>query len=120
MVGFLTDWITFDRDGNETDGAVCAHIAQARTWPDPPPYECEDCLREGTQWVHLRQCLICGGVRCCDNSPRRHASAHGLTAAHPLVRSAEPEEVWVWCYPEEYLLAPAEEVAEEDDAAEQA
>jgi len=59
---------------------------------------CEDCLREGTRWVHLRLCLGCGHVGCCDSSPERHASRHYEQAGHPVIRSFEPGESWRWCY----------------------
>jgi len=65
---------------------------------------CEDCLREGTGWVHLRECLECGHVGCCDNSPRRHATAHWHSSAHPIMRSFEPGEEWGWCYADEVFL----------------
>jgi Na+/H+ antiporter len=60
--------------------------------------ECTDCLREGTAWVHLRMCLVCGHVACCDSSPRRHATAHFQAEGHEVIRSAEPGETWRWCY----------------------
>ncbi|MFL6155407.1 MAG: cation:proton antiporter [Marmoricola sp.] len=60
--------------------------------------ECSDCVREGSAWVHLRMCLECGHVACCDSSPRRHASAHFAESRHPVMRSAEPGEVWRWCF----------------------
>ena len=60
--------------------------------------ECGDCLREGTAWVALRQCLECGNVGCCDSSPRRHATAHFHEYQHPVIESAEPAEDWRWCY----------------------
>ena len=59
---------------------------------------CETCLAEGTRWVHLRQCLECGYVGCCDSSPQRHASAHFHDTAHPVMQSAEPGEEWRWCF----------------------
>ncbi|MUL45238.1 UBP-type zinc finger domain-containing protein [Mycobacterium sp. CBMA293] len=59
---------------------------------------CEQCLQLGTRWVHLRLCLTCGQVGCCDSSPMRHASSHAQTAGHPIVRSLEPGESWRWCY----------------------
>lgn len=59
---------------------------------------CEECLVEGTEWVHLRMCVICGHVGCCDSSPRRHARRHRETATHELIRSAEPGETWGYCY----------------------
>ena len=65
---------------------------------------CEDCLREGTEWLHLRLCLECGHVGCCDDSPQRHATAHVRATDHPLIRSIEPGEDWSWCYVDEVAL----------------
>jgi uncharacterized UBP type Zn finger protein len=59
---------------------------------------CEDCLAEGGVWMHLRICLTCGHVGCCDSSPAKHATAHASEAAHPIIRSLEPGEDWCWCY----------------------
>ncbi len=59
---------------------------------------CEDCLREGGVWLHLRICLECGHVGCCDDSPNRHASAHHASTGHPLIHSLEPGEDWNWCF----------------------
>ena len=67
---------------------------------------CEDCIRIGSGWVHLRMCLTCGHVACCDSSPNRHASRHFAATDHPLIRSIEPGETWIWCYVDE--LAPGE------------
>jgi uncharacterized UBP type Zn finger protein len=61
-------------------------------------YFCEDCIKTGDAWVHLRMCLACGHVGCCDSSPNRHATKHFQHTSHPLVRSAEPGERWIWCY----------------------
>lgn len=68
------------------------------------PGECEDCLRAGSRWVHLRLCLTCGQVSCCDSSPSKHATAHARAAGHPIVQSAEPGEDWRWCYPHQSLV----------------
>ncbi|AQA06364.1 hypothetical protein BVC93_13000 [Mycobacterium sp. MS1601] len=65
---------------------------------------CEECLRLGTPWVHLRLCLTCGHVGCCDSSPMRHARAHAHTVSHPIVRSMEPGENWRWCYVHENFV----------------
>jgi hypothetical protein len=62
---------------------------------------CEDCLRTGGKWVHLRICLECAHVGCCDDSPNRHASAHAHGTGHPIIRSLEPGEDWCWCYVDE-------------------
>jgi uncharacterized UBP type Zn finger protein len=61
---------------------------------------CEDCLRTGGVWLHLRICLACGHVGCCDDSPNRHASAHAAESEHPIIRSLEPGEDWCWCFPD--------------------
>ncbi len=82
----------------------CLHLRAApRVIRPRTPGECEDCVREGTRWVHLRTCLTCGQVGCCDSSPRRHASAHFHGSDHPVMRSAEPGEAWRWCYVDERL-----------------
>jgi uncharacterized UBP type Zn finger protein len=78
--------------------ASCSHLDQILIDPPESVEGCEDCLRIGARWVHLRVCLTCGHVGCCDSSPNRHASAHVAEAGHPIVRSAEPGEQWCWCY----------------------
>ncbi len=65
---------------------------------------CEECLQTGSGWVHLRMCLVCGHVGCCDSSQGRHARRHFEETGHPLIRSAEPGESWRWCYPDEIYL----------------
>lgn len=65
---------------------------------------CEACARTGGRWVHLRLCLTCGHVGCCDSSPGRHARAHFHASGHPIIRSAEPGERWRWCYVDEIYL----------------
>ena len=62
---------------------------------------CEDCLKIGGNWVHLRMCMTCGHVGCCDSSPNRHATKHYNSENHPIVRSVEPGEVWGYCYPDD-------------------
>jgi hypothetical protein len=74
--------------------------------PDVIP-GCEECLKIGSSWVHLRMCMTCGQIGCCDSSPNRHASRHALTVGHPIARSAEPGEYWAWCYVDEVALALA-------------
>jgi uncharacterized UBP type Zn finger protein len=68
---------------------------------------CEECLATGSWWVHLRLCLACGHVGCCDSSPNRHASKHAAAVAHPIVQSLEPGEDWIWCYVDQVMLEPA-------------
>ena len=82
---------------------TCEHLDRAPDLPQPQERVCEDCLRDGTSWVHLRHCMECGQVSCCDSSPRRHATAHFETTGHPVVRSAEPAELWRWCFVDELL-----------------
>jgi CPA1 family monovalent cation:H+ antiporter len=78
--------------------ATCAHLRSAPAGESHPASACEDCLVEGTTWVHLRACLSCGHVGCCDSSPRRHSRAHFGSAGHPVMVSAEPGEAWRWCW----------------------
>jgi uncharacterized UBP type Zn finger protein len=65
---------------------------------------CEDCLAIGSSWVHLRMCMTCGRIGCCDSSPNKHASKHALAADHPIFRSAEPGEDWAWCAVDDVFL----------------
>jgi uncharacterized UBP type Zn finger protein len=82
-----------------TNGEPCTHLDTIEVTELPePPLECEECVKIGGYWMHLRMCLTCGKVGCCDNSPNRHASAHFEEAGHPLIRSAEPHEDWLWCF----------------------
>ncbi|MFJ6215391.1 UBP-type zinc finger domain-containing protein [Streptomyces sp. NPDC092296] len=78
---------------------ICAHLADAGS-PEPQSTAgCQDCLAAGLHdWVHLRECLTCGRVGCCDSSPRKHATAHFHDTGHPVIRSAESGEQWRWCY----------------------
>jgi hypothetical protein len=87
------------------DGVACGHAAGLPPWPGPAE-ACADFLRTGGRWVHLRCCLTCGHVGCCDSSPNRHAAAHAAAAGHPVAASAEPRERWAWCYPDSALLLP--------------
>ena len=85
----------------------CAHLANSHPHP-PRARGCEECLRDGTRWLHLRLCVECGHVGCCDSSPGRHATAHFHATSHPVMASWEPGERWAWCYAdEEELDAPA-------------
>jgi uncharacterized UBP type Zn finger protein len=83
---------------------TCPHLPAKRL---PPRAEgCEECLTSGGRWVHLRLCLSCGHVGCCDNSPGRHATGHFHSSGHPVIQSFEPGEDWGWCYVEEAMLGP--------------
>lgn len=81
----------------------CEHLAQVPPVL-PTSVGCEQCLREGTSWVHLRVCTACGAVGCCDSSPGRHASAHAAGREHPVIASLEPGESWAYCYPDRLTL----------------
>ena len=83
----------------------CDHVAETsiRKVNRPAP-GCEDCLKMGGRWVHLRECLTCGHIGCCDSSPNKHATAHFHHTKHPIVSSAEPGENWCWCYVDECML----------------
>jgi hypothetical protein len=83
----------------------CSHLDQIKD-VSPSADGCEECLAIGGWWVHLRLCLTCGRVGCCDSSPNRHASRHARTAGHPIVRSLEPGQDWAWCFVDEVILEP--------------
>lgn len=83
----------------------CTHIDQIAFVAAPADVAgCEDCLKTGDRWVHLRMCQTCGHVGCCDSSPNRHATAHNAATAHPVIRSIEPGEEWSWCYADELMF----------------
>ena len=87
-----------------TRAGDCEHLEAApRVITARTPEGCEECLIEGTRWVHLRLCLSCGHVGCCDSSVRKHATAHFHEVGHPVMRSIEPGEAWRWCYVDELL-----------------
>ncbi len=82
----------------------CQHLehANARKSHTPPhAHGCEECLKTGGDWVHLRLCLTCGHVGCCDDSPSKHATAHFHQTQHPVIKSYEPDEAWAWCFVDE-------------------
>jgi uncharacterized UBP type Zn finger protein len=88
---------------------ICTHVDHVRITqlPDADGV-CPDCVAIGGRWVHLRMCLVCGHVGCCDDSPNKHATAHFHATTHPLIRSLEPGEDWCWCYVDQVgMLIPA-------------
>jgi hypothetical protein len=87
----------------QSDISVCAHLKQIRT-VFPSADGCEDCLRTGDSWVHLRVCLSCGHTGCCDSSKNKHARAHFAECNHPIIKSLEKGEDWAWCFPDETYL----------------
>ena len=85
--------------------ATCQHLNLIQS-VTPSAQGCEDCLNIGSRWVHLRECLICGHVGCCDSSPNKHATKHFHISGHPIVKSFETGEDWGWCYEDELILKP--------------
>lgn len=85
----------------------CRHLDMIADVTPSSTEGCTDCLLIGSTWVHLRMCLTCGYVGCCDSSPNRHASRHAASVGHPLVRSMEPGEDWAWCFVDEVVLEAA-------------
>jgi len=86
----------------------CVHL-QAVTDPEredisPRTEGCEECLKLGSEWLHLRLCMICGHVGCCDDSPHQHATAHFHETDHPVIKSFEPDERWAYCYVDEQAI----------------
>jgi uncharacterized UBP type Zn finger protein len=93
--------------------ATCTHTDQIELLELPETIAgCEDCLASGGRWLHLRMCMSCGKIGCCDDSPNRHARRHAGESAHPIVRSAEPGEDWSWCFVDEvaFVVAPGRTV----------
>ena len=85
--------------------ATCTHLNQIQI-TSTKEHVCEECVKLGDSWVHLRLCLECGHVGCCDSSKNQHATKHFRHSRHPLIRSIEPGEAWVWCYADE--MSPGE------------
>jgi uncharacterized UBP type Zn finger protein len=84
---------------------TCGHLDQIEFLaPEGDVAGCEDCLKTGDRWVHLRMCQSCGHIGCCDSSPNKHATAHHEATAHPVIRSIEPGEDWSWCYPDQLMF----------------
>jgi uncharacterized UBP type Zn finger protein len=82
----------------------CPHVAGLRPVPPRTPEGCEECMKIGDDWMHLRLCLTCGHVGCCDSSPNRHATRHYHETGHPIVASFEPDERWGWCFADEEAI----------------
>lgn len=81
----------------------CVHFEQVRV-TEASTDVCQDCLDVGSRWVHLRMCLVCGNVGCCDSSPNKHASRHYSQTHDPVIRSAEPGESWAYCFVDDLFL----------------
>ncbi len=84
---------------------TCPHVKEIHE-VQPSGQGCKECLETGDSWVHLRLCLSCGHVGCCDSSKNKHATKHFHRTKHPIVQSFEPGEDWRWCYVDEIMLEP--------------
>jgi uncharacterized UBP type Zn finger protein len=84
--------------------SACEHIIGLEPVDPTTPQGCAECLASGDSWVHLRLCLSCGHVGCCDSSPNRHATAHYKETGHPVIQSFEPGEDWRWCYIDDMMV----------------
>ncbi|WBP85157.1 UBP-type zinc finger domain-containing protein [Kitasatospora cathayae] len=92
---------------------TCSHLDAIAVEPVEPtdsaePASCRECLATGAVWVHLRRCLTCGRIGCCDSSTNKHASRHYEATGHPLIASHQPGEGWIWCFPDRLLLDSVE------------
>ena len=89
---------------------ICSHLDRIEVVDLPETIAgCEECLKIGGRWLHLRMCETCGHIACCDSSPNKHASKHAAEVGHPIVRSAEPGEDWSWCYVDELMFRLVDE-----------
>jgi hypothetical protein len=86
------------------DTSSCRHFEAIATVKHPAARMCEDCVKIGARWMHLRTCQTCGGTRCCDSSPNRHASKHARSSGHPVVASAEEGERWLYRFPDDAFV----------------
>lgn len=83
--------------------SLCSHLSEVRE-VTPSGEGCKECIEMGDSWKHLRLCMSCGHVGCCDNSKNRHATRHFHSTDHPIIRSFEPGEIWFWCYPDDLFF----------------
>ena len=83
---------------------TCPHLDAVANLKAAVRYECDECVKTGDDWVHLRTCQECGGTHCCDNSPNKHATKHARVTGHPVIASAEPGERWLYCYPDDAFV----------------
>jgi hypothetical protein len=83
---------------------ICSHLGAIDAVKDPARRVCEECVKSGSEWVHLRTCQECGTTLCCDSSPHRHATRHARASGHPVVASAEVGERWLYCYPDDQMV----------------
>ena len=86
---------------------TCNHLDTIQSVTPTTPEGCTECLEMGDRWVHLRICLACGHVGCCNSSKNKHATKHFEATQHPLIQSFQPGETWLWCYPDELFMEPS-------------
>ena len=83
---------------------ACEHLRALTAVKAPQRHQCDECVKIGGRWIHLRTCQTCGLTHCCDSSPGRHATKHHRATGHPVIASAEPGERWLYCYPDEAFV----------------
>jgi uncharacterized UBP type Zn finger protein len=83
---------------------TCTHLDQIKNVPPRTPNGCEECLKTGDTWVHLRLCMTCGHVGCCDQSKNKHATKHFHKSNHPIIKSFQPDEDWMYCYIDDLFM----------------
>jgi 3-deoxy-D-manno-octulosonate 8-phosphate phosphatase KdsC-like HAD superfamily phosphatase len=83
---------------------TCGHLDAISEVKRPTALECEECVKIGASWVHLRTCQTCGVTLCCDSSPNTHATKHAHASGHPVIASAQPGERWLYCYPDDAFV----------------
>lgn len=83
---------------------LCDHIAAIKKLKHASDQVCEECIKTGDEWVHLRTCQTCGATLCCDSSPNTHMTKHYQHTAHPVVISAQPDERWIYCYDDDLFV----------------
>ncbi len=101
-MGFQSN-VRFALQRRRGSSGACRHVDQIRS-PSRRTQGCEKCIALGDTWVHLRMCMTCGEVGCCDSSKNRHAHRHADDAGHPIARSVEPGEDWMWCFVDEAMV----------------
>jgi hypothetical protein len=94
----------FPGNGGLTTMNCCSHLTEISNVTPKTPNGCEECLKLGDRWVHLRLCATCGHVGCCDESKNKHAVKHFQSTSHPFMKSFEPDEDWGWCYVDEVFF----------------
>jgi uncharacterized UBP type Zn finger protein len=104
----VEEYITKILSGEVQLSVPCRHVSGIQMVTPAAAEGCQECLKMGDRWVHLRLCLTCGHVGCCNNSKNRHASKHFDETGHPLILSFEPGEPWLWCYEDEEVIWPEE------------